>query len=84
MKLELDVNRDLGSLIRAMRLRAGMTQESLAKRLGISRPAIPNMEAGKQNIYLHHLIRTADSCGFEIKLKVRSKQQRERKQEDKR
>jgi transcriptional regulator with XRE-family HTH domain len=73
VKLELDVNRDLGTLMRAMRLRAGITQESIAKKLGVSRPAIPNMEAGKQNIYLHHLIRTADACGFEVKLKVRKK-----------
>lgn len=73
MKLELDVNRDLGTLMRAMRLRAGITQGDIAKKLGVSRPAIPNMEAGKQNIYLHHLIRTADACGFEVKLKVRKK-----------
>lgn len=71
MKVELDVNRDLGTLMRAMRLRAGLTQEQIAKKLGVSRPAIPNMESGRQNIYLHHLIRTADSCGFEVKLKVR-------------
>lgn len=71
MKLELDVNRDLGQLMKGMRLAACMTQERLAKKLKISRPAIPNMEAGKQNIYLHHLVRTADACGFEVKLKVR-------------
>lgn len=70
MKLELDVNRDLGTLMKAMRLRAGLTQEQIAKKLGLSRPAIPNIEAGKQNLYLHHLIRTADACGFEVKLRV--------------
>ncbi len=73
MKLEVDVNRDLGTLMKAMRLRAGMTQEGIAKKLSLSRPAIPNMEAGKQNIYLHHLVRTADACGFEVKLVVKPK-----------
>lgn len=71
MKIELDVSRDMGQLMKAMRLHRGLTQEQIAKKLGVSRPAIPNMEAGKQNIYLHHLIRTADACGFEVKLRVR-------------
>lgn len=77
-QITLDVNRDLGELMRAMRLRAGLTQEEVAKALSISRPAIPNIERGKQNIYLHHLIRTADACGFDIKLTVRPKNKRKK------
>jgi predicted XRE-type DNA-binding protein len=74
MKIECDVNRQLGHLMKAMRLQAGLTQEEMAKHLGVTRPHIPNMEAAKiTNIYLHHLVRCADRCGFEVKLKVTKK-----------
>lgn len=74
MKLEIDVNQHLGLLMRAMRQSAGLTQEQMAKTLGVTRPHIPNMESGKLcNIYLHHLVRCADRCGFEAKLVVRKK-----------
>lgn len=74
MKLEIDVNRELGQLMRAMRIHAGLTQAQMAETLGVSRAHIPNMEVGgKTNIYLHHLVRCADRCGFEAKLVVRKK-----------
>lgn len=80
MKLEIDVNRELGQLMRAMRLSAGLTQEDMAKTLGVTRPHIPNMEVGgKTNIYLHHLVRCADRCGFEAKLVVHKKRGRVRR-----
>lgn len=72
MKLEIDVNRELGQFMRAMRVCAGLTQEQMAKAFGVTRPHIPNMESGRScNIYLHHLVRCADRCGFEAKLVVR-------------
>lgn len=74
MKLEIDVNRHLGQLMKAMRLHAGLTQEQMAKTLGVTRPHIPNMESGRMcNIYLHHLVKCADRCGFEAKLVVTQK-----------
>lgn len=80
MKFEVDVNHELGQLMKAMRLRAGLTQQQMADTLGVSRPHIPNMETGgKTNIYLHHLIRCADRCGFDVKLTVRKKAIKKRK-----
>lgn len=72
MKLEIDVNRELGDLMKAMRLHAGMTQADISKTLGVNRPQVCNMESGRAcNIYLHHLVRCAEKCGFEAKLIVR-------------
>jgi DNA-binding XRE family transcriptional regulator len=74
MKLEIDVNRELGALMKAMRLHAGLTQEQMAKALGVTRPHIPNMEHGKiTTILLKHLVKCGDRCGFEVKLIVRKK-----------
>lgn len=72
MKLEIDVGKELGSLMKAMRLQAGLSQGDISKALGVSRPQIANMESARAcNIYLHHLVRCADECGFEAKLTVR-------------
>uniref|UniRef100_A0A6M3J4G5 Putative DNA binding, helix-turn-helix domain containing protein n=1 Tax=viral metagenome TaxID=1070528 RepID=A0A6M3J4G5_9ZZZZ len=74
MKIEIDVNRQLGDLIKAMRLSSGLKQEDIAKALGVSRPQIANMEAGRLcNILLAHLVRCGDRCGFDIKLTVKPK-----------
>lgn len=71
MKLELDVSKELGSLMKAMRVQSGLTQDDIAKTIGVSRPQIANMESARScNIYLHHLVRCADKCGFEAKLTV--------------
>jgi DNA-binding XRE family transcriptional regulator len=73
MKMQIDVNRDLGQLMKAMRITAGLTQEQMAKALGMTRANVPNLESGRYNIYLHHLVRCADKCGFVAQLVVKKK-----------
>lgn len=76
MKLEIDVNRELGALMKAMRLHAGLTQEEMAKSLGVVRAHIPNMEHARiTNVLLKHLVACGDRCGFEVKLVVRKKKE---------
>jgi transcriptional regulator with XRE-family HTH domain len=68
---KIDV-RQLGHVMRAMRVAAGLTQVDIAKALGVSRPAITNIEAGRRdNIYLHHLVRCATRSGFDMMLVIR-------------
>lgn len=45
----------LGKAIAEQRAILGITQTALAKKLGISRPSLVNMEAGRQRILLHHI-----------------------------
>jgi len=43
----------VGERIRAKRKEIGLSQEGLAKAVGLKRPSICNIEKGRQNILLH-------------------------------
>ena len=43
----------------------GITQEELAKRCGISRPSLANIEAGRQRVSLHDVEALAKAMGTE-------------------
>lgn len=45
----------LGKLIAERRLQVGLTQEGLARKIKLSRPAVANMEVGRQRIMPHQL-----------------------------
>lgn len=55
----------LGNQIRAQRRRREMSQLELGHALGISRPSVANMEAGRQRVPLHLLYRLARVLGTE-------------------
>jgi transcriptional regulator with XRE-family HTH domain len=54
-----DLYRQVGSLIASNR-RGKYTQSSLAKKLGLSRSSVANIERGEQTIQLHSLFRVAE------------------------
>src|SRR5262249_16270464 len=45
--------RKVGERIRARRKERGLSQEGLAKAIGLKRPSMSNIEKGRQNILLH-------------------------------
>lgn len=45
--------RDVGSRVRTARAAANLTQDDLAKSVGVTRSSIANFEAGRQRIPLH-------------------------------
>ena len=51
----------VGNNVRCLRESKHLTQHALAKRASMSRPAIANIEAGRQNINLTHLMRIAQA-----------------------
>ena len=53
----------IGARIRIARNRAGVTQVHLAKRVGMSRPALANIEVGRQRIMIHDVKRFARALG---------------------
>lgn len=61
----------LGSLIRHARTRAGMTQEDLAKRTGLSRHLVRSLEAGRETRAIQALFDTLAALGLEIVVRPR-------------
>ena len=54
---------DFGRRLRAARTRARLTQDTLAKRVGLSRTSITNIERGNQHVALHHLFELSRAVG---------------------
>jgi transcriptional regulator with XRE-family HTH domain len=52
-----------GTKLRTARKAAGLTQEVLAERVGLSRPSIANIERGNQQVPLHMLASFASVLG---------------------
>ena len=61
------INQQVGFRIKTARLRAGLSQDELAKAISLSRTAVINIEAGRQNIYFHTVLAIAIATGTPIK-----------------
>jgi transcriptional regulator with XRE-family HTH domain len=46
----------IGIRLADARVDAGLTQEQVAARIGLSRPSVANIEAGRQDVPLSHLL----------------------------
>lgn len=53
----------IGQLIRAARREAGLTQDQVAERLGLTRTSITNIESGRQRFQVHVLFLLAEALG---------------------
>lgn len=58
----LEFYRSVGARIRQLR-GSRLTQEELAKRAGLSRASVVNLEAGRQKLLLHHAFSIARTLG---------------------
>ena len=56
-----DFYKKVGEVIRAKRKERGLSQEGLAKAVGLKRPSMSNIEKGRQNILLHTFYDIADT-----------------------
>lgn len=57
---------DFGLALQQARMTQGLTQEALARELGIAQSAISEMESGKSTIYLRRLLELARATGVEF------------------
>ena len=53
----------IGAAIRRRRELIGMTQARLARGVGLSRPAVTNIERGGQALFVHQLVAFANTLG---------------------
>lgn len=53
--------------IRKLRRQKGLTQEKLARKMGVKRELISRIESGRQNITLETLFKIAEAVGKEFK-----------------
>lgn len=53
----------IGENIKAKRRERGLSQEGLAKAVGLKRPSMSNIEKGRQNILLHTFCDIVDTLG---------------------
>ena len=59
------VYENLGKRIKGLRKGLGQTQEKMAKQVGISRASLANIEAGRQQVLVHHLFAFARALQIE-------------------
>lgn len=52
--------------LKAARINCGLTQEEMARKLGVSRESLLAWETGKVNIKPHHLMAYAQVTGFSV------------------
>lgn len=55
------VYKNLGIRIKGLRRSLGLTQDQLARQVGISRASLANIERGKQQVLVHHLFTLTDA-----------------------
>jgi len=61
--MKLDPAKRLGDNVRRIRLKKGMSQGDICRKLGVDRSYISNIEAGKKNLTLATIERIAAALG---------------------
>ena len=58
--------REVGLRVREIRIAKGVTQESLAKQIALTRTSLSNIEKGRQKLLVHRLVDIASALGTPI------------------
>ncbi len=66
-----------GTLIRTRREAAGLTQEALARRLGVSQPSVARLESQRANPTVASLAKVLAALGYELALDARKRESAE-------
>ena len=60
----VEILKRFGTILRAHRQRAGLSQGELAKKAGLDRTYVGGAERGERNVALLNLVRLADALGI--------------------
>lgn len=69
----MEPSRGLGKTIRALRKMSRMTQVELARRAGLERTSITNIERGNQILTERTINAIADAMGYRVEVRFRRK-----------
>ena len=69
---KLAIASELGRMIGMRRRALGLTQATVANRVGLARASIANIEAGRQTLTVHHLRQIGSALGLEVMIWVRN------------
>lgn len=58
----------IGEKIKKARLRAGLSQASLAERIGMTRTSYARLEKGQTNVTIDSLVRVANGLGLDLRI----------------
>jgi addiction module HigA family antidote len=56
----------IGKKLKKLREQLGMSQQKLARLLGVSRPTISQIEHGERRIYAEELVKLSEIFGFSV------------------
>jgi transcriptional regulator with XRE-family HTH domain len=59
-----------GSLVLSARLKAGLTQQQLAGRMGVTQPVVAAYESGRRQPTVQTLMRIVSAAGFDLRLSL--------------
>ena len=57
---------NIGNIVRTFRKQQGLTEEQLAKKAGVSRQVLRNVESGNANVTLSTLDKLGEALGVEL------------------
>lgn len=60
---EREIYRDFGRKLANLRMEASLTQAELARKIGMSRASLANIERGEQRVYLHQVLSVLSALG---------------------
>ena len=60
---ERGIYRDFGRKLAVLRNEAGLPQAELARKIGLSRASLANIERGEQRVYLHQFLSVLSALG---------------------
>lgn len=60
---EREIYRDFGRKLAVLRNEASLTQAELARKIGVSRASLANIERGEQRVYLHQILSLVSVLG---------------------
>lgn len=68
--MQVNATRDLAAGVRGRRTSLGLSQAELARRAGVSRPWLSEVEAGKPTVEFGRIIRLLDALGLSLHLEA--------------